>query len=800
VSQTPGRKAQTLRRALVAASVLVPVAALGLYAAWRSPAPPPGAVATATPSVPVTPAEAPPALSPAARDALLEQAAFWQAQHQPAPAIASLERLLRAAPDDRAALTLLAELQAGQGNNAAADAARARLRALPEPEPEPEPAPLAAAAPLAPAAAVAVVDAAKPAVAEPTPAAPAPVEAATPPPIPAPQAAAPVARTASLPRPAAPAPVAAPRAVQAGPQAIAQAQLRRDPANVQARLAAISDALHRGDRAAASALVQDGLALTPNDPQLWMASSDLAQANGDTARAMQDLQHARDLRRQQIDAPAPETAVAALAPEPPRAVIPLPTTPRGDAPQYQPDDDVLVPVHPLLDTRATDLPPPGAARPATPAAAAPSQTMQTADARPPAAQIPAAQIPASQIPAAQAAPQQGLGTLPSPLVTDDKLAREIDRSIAMLHDRTTASVQTGVSFGAHSGTSGLDRLGALAVPMEATYTPGGASKLKLAIAPTWLNAGSLGGANVVKFGSNALAASPGGGNQTASGVGLSVAYTWNDLTVDAGATPLGFRGQTAVGGLTWAPQLDDRTKLRITAERRAVTDSLLSYAGAADPHTGTHWGGVTANGGTVELEFGAGPADLHVGGGASSVTGIGVLGNTGWHVDAGGSTALMHTDTREARIGLELSYLGYSNNLRYFSLGQGGYFSPQNYISALIPLTYTARPVPKLSYELGAAGGIQSYHENASLFFPNDSALQAQFVAQQANPATAVAGVSPQYGARSLTSGAGNAHLSGDYVLAPGLHLNARVDFQHIGDFDTGSALLFARYAFGEAE
>ena len=387
-----------------------------------------------------------------------------------------------------------------------------------------------------------------------------------------------------------------------------------------------------------------------------------------------------------------------------------------------------------------------------------------------------------------------------PLVTDDNLAREIDRSIAMLHDRTTASVQTGVSFGAHSGTSGLDRLGVLAVPMEATYTPGGASKLKLAIVPTWLNAGSLGGANVVKFGSNALAASPGGGNQTASGVGLSVAYTWNDLTVDAGATPLGFRGQTAVGGLTWAPHLDDRTRLRITAERRAVTDSLLSYAGAADPHTGTHWGGVTANGGAVELEFGAGPADLHAGGGASSVTGIGVLGNTGWHVDAGGSTVLMHSDTREARIGLELSYLGYSSNLRYFSLGQGGYFSPQNYISALIPLTYTARPVPKLSYELGAAGGIQSYHENASLFFPNDSALQAQFVAQQANPATAVAGVSPQYGARSLTSGAGNAHLSGDYLLAPGLHLNARVDFQHIGDFDTGSALLFARYAFGEAE
>ena len=396
----------------------------------------------------------------------------------------------------------------------------------------------------------------------------------------------------------------------------------------------------------------------------------------------------------------------------------------------------------------------------------------------------------------------------------DPETAEIERSIMALRDTVAPSVQAGFGFRSRSGDSGLDQLTELTTPMEATFSPGGRGQLKLTVTPTLLSAGTLGGtaSNQQRFGTNALALStssatslttlngPGPGDQNAQGVALDVGYTVGSFSGDVGTTPLGFREQNVLGGVEWAPALTDHVRLRLTAERRALDDSLLSYAGVVDPRTGTKWGGVTRNHGRANLEFTAGQAQFYVGGGGQALNGTHVASNTETEFGAGGSFPVWKTPTQEVRVGLDLVYFAYQKNLRYFTLGQGGYFSPQSYAAALIPVSYKEQIDDDLSYEIGGAAGIQSYHENSSNYYPSDPQLQAQLVAQQDNPNTAASGVLTQYPGQSKAGFSGNAHASLEYRVSPSLHVGGRVGYEHSGNFDDASGVVFARYLFNGAE
>jgi Tfp pilus assembly protein PilF len=406
---------------------------------------------------------------------------------------------------------------------------------------------------------------------------------------------------------------------------------------------------------------------------------------------------------------------------------------------------------------------------------------------------------------------------PAPAAPPDPETAEIDRSIATLRDLVAPSVQTGFGFRNRSGDSGLDALNELTLPMEATYTPGGVGQLKLTATPTILTAGTLGGGitNQQRFGSNALLLRPpvpgnassattlagaAPGDQSAGGIGLGLAWAYRSLTADVGATPLGFREQNVVGGLEWAPQITDHTRLRLTAERREVSDSLLSYGGTVDPRTGEVWGGVTRNHGRANLEFSAGRANFYVGGGGAELGGSHVANNTEAEAGAGGSFPVYATATQAVRLGLDLVYFSYQKNLRFFTLGQGGYFSPQSFYAAMIPVNYKEQVDEDLSYEVGGSLGFESYRENASPYYPLDPGFQAQLVAQQANPATAVPGVVATYASRGQSGIAGTAHASADYRVTPSLHVGGKVTYQYSPNFNETTALVYARYLFNGAD
>jgi hypothetical protein len=68
----------------------------------------------------------------------------------------------------------------------------------------------------------------------------------------------------------------------------------------------------------------------------------------------------------------------------------------------------------------------------------------------------------------------------------------------------------------------------------------------------------------------------------------------------------------------------------------------------------------------------------------------------------------------------------YDKNLRYFTLGQGGYFSPQQYVLMGVPLRWTGSWRRQLQYSISGSLGVQHFHENASPYFPTSPELQAR--------------------------------------------------------------------------
>jgi hypothetical protein len=59
----------------------------------------------------------------------------------------------------------------------------------------------------------------------------------------------------------------------------------------------------------------------------------------------------------------------------------------------------------------------------------------------------------------------------------------------------------------------------------------------------------------------------------------------------------------------------------------------------------------------------------------------------------------------------------YAKNQSYFSLGQGGYFSPQRFTLLGIPVTWRGR-WRHVEYSAGGTIGSQSYSESASPYYP----------------------------------------------------------------------------------
>ena len=382
---------------------------------------------------------------------------------------------------------------------------------------------------------------------------------------------------------------------------------------------------------------------------------------------------------------------------------------------------------------------------------------------------------------------------------DDPLQGEIDS----LRAGASASLAGGLGWQRRSGDAGMSQMTNISMALENRFSAGDNGHLVLRLEPVFLSAGTLNSSSTLvsqQFGTNAFANITGATgtvrSQEDEGIGLSVGYETPGLKLDLGTTPLGFTLQNVVGGVTLRESWSDM-KIDLTLSRRAVTDSLLSYAGALDDNSGLKWGGVTATGGRLQIGTEDGPLGFYGYGGAHALRGQNVQNNSRLEFGAGAYYRVLERTDFSVTTGLNLTAMGYQRNLRYFTLGHGGYFSPQRYISLGVPLEVSGRN-GRMAYRVDGAISLQNLRESSAAYFPGDPDRQANWesVVAANKVAQPTATWNTFYQGQSKTGVGLRLGGEAEYSLSSQWAIGGQFNFDKSADFSINSGLIYVKYHF----
>ncbi|MNO39533.1 Cellulose synthase operon protein C precursor [compost metagenome] len=279
--------------------------------------------------------------------------------------------------------------------------------------------------------------------------------------------------------------------------------------------------------------------------------------------------------------------------------------------------------------------------------------------------------------------------------------------------------------------------------------------------------------------------------------GTMLGIGWSDArwAIDLGHTPQEFTVSNWVGGVTFSSDWRD-IGYRLTASRRPLTNSLVSYAGAVDPVTGIEWGGVTANGFTLGLSHDEGEADgLWASLGLHWLKGEHVADNQKRTAMGGYYYRLIERADERLRTGLTLMYMGYDKDLSEYTLGQGGYYSPQHYYSVSVPLNYAWRNAD-WSVALESSLGWSFSKSSASDLYPlDDSPAKVDSLLEQFSRELVD---DPSLRSNSSSSSDIGIRLQGlvERRLSDNLVLGGGIVWQHSEDYAPSRGLIYLRYTF----
>ncbi len=633
--------------------------------------------------------------------------------------------------------------------------------------------------------------------------------------------------------------------------AITQELLRRNPGDVQVRVAAVSAALAAGEADRAATMARQLTADFPEDPQGWFVAAQVARSRGDSGAALTDLRRARDLRTKQLageQSDASDVLVPGWLPGrqyalnwPPDV---LNDASPGPAPKVADAEPVTREYERYAQTTAAPyasgagqiyLPPPNGIDPGTSLSTPPGIGVRAAPpsfsepspiaATPVAETLPSTPnvgilttIPAANPTRSSSAPTPDEPTAGSNLgvqlqtrqrAPTDPLTADIDRSIQQVSETIAPQIAGSLSLRGRSGSQGLSELFDVEAPLEASFSPNGYGRLKVQVTPVYLYAGQPSAGNRALFGTNPLIAAsvPIGGaiftphsrTTTAAGSALDVSYAYDFVTADIGTSPIGFEQKRIVGGIQFLPRLTNNLLLRLTADRRSVTDSLLSYAGQTDSRTGERWGGVTRNRVYAQLEGSVGTTYYYAGAGAAAFLGEQVASNTDVEAGAGVSTPVWTTPTQEVRVGANAVYFGFRRNEGNFTVGSGGYFSPQQYFALLFPVTYKQQLTPDITYTVGGTVGAQTFRAKTEPVFLTGRGANG-LEAQLQQEISTTNNFNTRFPGFAGTGIAGGVNGEIDYRLNDNLHVGAKAGFDRSGNFTEGTGLVYARYVFNNPQ
>ncbi|MEM6730660.1 MAG: cellulose synthase subunit BcsC-related outer membrane protein, partial [Myxococcota bacterium] len=228
----------------------------------------------------------------------------------------------------------------------------------------------------------------------------------------------------------------------------------------------------------------------------------------------------------------------------------------------------------------------------------------------------------------------------------------------------------------------------------------------------------------------------------------------------------------------------------VEASRSPVTDSLLSYAGTVDPRTGQAFGGVLRQGGRVDLSIDVADAVYYLWVAGYNLPGTNVETNNQGIASFGAEWRLLPRSEGNVSVGANILGMGYQENLSQFTLGHGGYFSPQVFVRAGVPFTWS-KTEGDLQWHAVVDPGVNWFRTDEITFypgFPELTGLRSEIEDAQTS-----------YAEQSVGSFSLNAVGEVNYALTGSFRIGARVDLHTAQDYTEYSGGIFLRQTFGRS-
>lgn len=271
--------------------------------------------------------------------------------------------------------------------------------------------------------------------------------------------------------------------------------------------------------------------------------------------------------------------------------------------------------------------------------------------------------------------------------------------------------------------------------------------------------------------------------QASSGIGLMVGWHNDDWNLNFGVTPIGFDIVNPIVDVGYTGKFN-KIDWTVSALHTPLTNSLLSFAGTRDPNTGITWGGVTSTGLNLSLSYDQGGRHGLWGNAlVSDLRGKNVANNYRIELMGGYYYKIINEVNRRLSLGLSSLAWHYNKDLNRYTLGSGGYFSPQKFITFSLPVSYRHR-TQNWSLMTEASIGWNNTKTNEVALYPIPSIIPSTLISQnQTRPSSSAQTLSYFF-------------LFGlERRLTSHFRLGGVVDIQRTPDFSPNHMLVYLRYS-----
>ena len=381
---------------------------------------------------------------------------------------------------------------------------------------------------------------------------------------------------------------------------------------------------------------------------------------------------------------------------------------------------------------------------------------------------------------------------------DDWLKRGVRSDAADLYRQQDVNVTLEHDYGRSDGTGGYSDLKMHTTMLQAD-APLADGRMFFRSDVIDMNAGRF-TSTTPNWGTCAELVCSGLGGQSDRGASVAVGWRNDTWDMDIGTTPMGFEVVDVVGSLSYSSDLGP-FGYTLNAHRRPISSSLLAFGGQKDASgyvyddedsdnnrggTGKTWGGVRATGGTLSLSYDQGEANgVWASLNADTLNGKNVDDN--WRVRwmGGYYYKLINKNNERLTVGLNNMIWHYDKDLSGYTLGQGGYYSPQEYLSFAVPVSWRKR-TENWSWELSASG---SWSHSRTAWRPNYPLLNL---------------IPPEYRQAASEQGSdggssqGFGYTAGVLVerrITSNWSVGAGIDIQQAKDYTPSSGMLYVRYS-----